>query len=100
MSDVARWRGVAALVADAVKHGSLAVERIQKEMAARPFALLAHIEPIAPAARVVHVVYDASVSGTHAAVRLAASAALGAVDVTLRLVEAQTDSVDAKRKSE
>ena len=83
----ARWRGLAALVADAVTHGSLAVERIQKETAARPFALLSHIEPVAPIAQVVHVAFDASVSGAHGAVRLVTRAALLAVDVTLGLME-------------
>ncbi len=73
-----RWRGLGALVRDAVEHGSRAVEKIQKETAARPLALLALIPSVAPVARLVHVVHDVSVSGVHTAIRLV-NRAVGAV---------------------
>jgi hypothetical protein len=88
MSNMGRWRGLAALVVDAVTHGSTAIERIQKETAARPFWVLEQIEPIAPATRVVHTLFDVSVSGVHEVVRIVARGVGTAVDVSLGLVEA------------
>ncbi len=40
MTDLKRWRGLLALVRDAVEHSSRAVERIQLDVAERPFAIL------------------------------------------------------------
>jgi hypothetical protein len=73
-----RWRGLGALVRDAVEHGSRAVETIQKQTAARPFAILALIPSVAPVAKVVQTVHDLSVSGVHGAIRLV-NRAVGAV---------------------
>jgi hypothetical protein len=64
-----RWRGLTALVADAVEHGSRAVERVQKATAQRPFAVLEKIPSIATVARGVHAVHDASVTTVHGAIR-------------------------------
>jgi hypothetical protein len=64
-----RWRGLAALVEDAVEHGSRAVERVQKATAQRPFAVLEKIPSIATVARGVHAVHDASVTTVHGAIR-------------------------------
>jgi hypothetical protein len=82
-----RWRGLAALVVDAVTHGSEAIERLQREVAARPFALLEQVPPIAPATKLVHIVYDASVSSTHGAIRLCARAVGGAVGLAFDVTE-------------
>ena len=64
-----RWRGLAALVQDAVEHGSRAVERVQKATAQRTFAILEKIPPTADIARGIHAVHDASVSTVHGAIR-------------------------------
>lgn len=69
MSTKERWRGLAALVQDAVDHGSRAVERVQKATAQRPFAVLEKIPSIATVARGVHAVHDASVTTVHGAIR-------------------------------
>ena len=83
MSTMKRWRGLGALVKDAVEHGSRAVERIQKETAARPFAILEMIPGIAAPALVVHVIHDATVSGVHGMVRLVNAAVGKTIDVAL-----------------
>jgi len=91
MKNKAQWRGLAALVVDAVTHGSVAVERLQKETVGRPLALLEKVPPIAPLSRLVHTVYDASVTGTHEAVRFVARTVGGAVDLALDLAEPTAD---------
>lgn len=65
-----RWRGLKALVQDAVEHGSKAIERVQKETADRPFAILEQIPEISAPAKVVHLLHDASVSGVHGMIRI------------------------------
>ncbi len=87
MSDARRWRGLAALVVDAVTNGSVAVERIQKETAARPFGILEKIPKVAAVTRVVHVVYDGSVTVTHTAVRFVTRAVGGAVDLAFDVAD-------------
>jgi hydrogenase maturation factor len=87
MSDAGRWRGLSALVVDAVTHGSVAIERIQKETADRAFTVLERVTPLAPAAEVVRAVHDASVTGVHRVIRGVARAAGFAVDAALRVAE-------------
>jgi hypothetical protein len=91
MSELGKWRGLAALVVDAVTHGSLAIERIQKQTADRPFTLLEQIPTIAPVTRVAHVAFDASVGSVHTAIRLIARGVGGAIDLGLGLAEAQAE---------
>ncbi len=69
MNGAARWRGAAALLRDAVEHGSRSVERIQIESARRPFAILESIPGVAEPTRIVHGVFDASVTGVHTIIR-------------------------------
>jgi hypothetical protein len=64
-----RLRGLAAMVRDAVEHGSTAVQRVHLATAARPFIVLEAIPAIAEPAALVHRVYDASVSFTYDNVR-------------------------------
>jgi hypothetical protein len=64
-----RLRGLAAMVRDAVEHGSTAVQRVHLATAARPFTVLEAIPGIAEPAALVHRVYDASVSFTYDNVR-------------------------------
>jgi hypothetical protein len=89
MSKLGRWRGVVALVRDAVEHGSRAVERVQLETAGRPFAILKAIPGIAEPTAVVHVVHDATVSGVHGIVRGVARVVATTVDVALQVAEQQ-----------
>lgn len=69
MTTMNRWRGFRALMEDAVEHGTSAVERVHKATAARPFDILDRIAPIAPAARGVRVVHDATVAGVYETIR-------------------------------
>ena len=82
-----RWRGLVVLVKEAVENGSRAVEKIQKETAARPFGLLEQIPPIAGPVKLVHGVYDLSVTTTHTAIRSVNKVVGDALDVALEAVE-------------
>jgi hypothetical protein len=87
MMDARRWRGLVALVRDAVEHGSRAVEKVQLETAGRPFGILEQIPAVAEPTRVVHVIHDATVSGVHGVVRAVTRAVGTTVDVVLRVAE-------------
>jgi len=94
MKDARRWRGLVALVRDAVEHGSRAVEKVQLETAGRPFGILEQIPAVAEPTRVVHVIHDATVSGVHGIVRAVTRAVGTTVDVVLRVAE-EKDRQDA-----
>ena len=87
MNTPANWRGVAALVRDAVDHGSRAVERVQVESAQRTFAILERIPPIAAPTRLVHAAHDASVATVHTTIRVVNAAVGGVVATVLEHVE-------------
>ena len=90
-----QWRGVTALLRDAVEHGSVAVEKLQKDTAKLPFDVLEIITPIAPVARVAHTVFDASVSATHGSIRLVARVAAAATDAVLASIEERSTDLKA-----
>ena len=69
MANMNRWRGLRALLEEAVEHGTTAVERVHRATAARPFDVLDHIPPIAPAARGVRVIHDVTVAGVYETIR-------------------------------
>ncbi len=87
MSRVAQWRGLVALVGSAVEGASVAIERVQRETARRPFAVLEQIEPLAEVARDIHAVHDVCVMGTHTAIRLVTRVVTRAVDRALDAVD-------------
>lgn len=78
-----RWRGLAALVKDAVVHGASAVERVHMATAKRPFDVLEAIPVVELPTRAVHVVHDLATTSTYAAIRLVARAAGAAVDLAI-----------------
>lgn len=82
-----RWKGIFALAADAVEHGSSAVERVQLATAARPFAILESIPGVSGPARAVHVVHDLTVVAVHGTIRGVARFTAGSVAVGLDLAE-------------
>jgi hypothetical protein len=92
--DATRWRGLVALVRDAVEHGSRAVEKVQLETAGRPFGILEQIPAVAEPTRVVHVIHDATVSGVHGIVRAVTRAVGTTVDVALRVAEHTSNEHD------
>jgi hypothetical protein len=69
MTTINRLRGLRALLEEAVDQGTSAVERVHRATAARPFAILDEIPPIALPARGVRVVHDATVSVVYESVR-------------------------------
>jgi hypothetical protein len=69
MSSMNRLRGLRALLEDVVEHGTTAVERVHRATAARPFDILDHIPPVAPAARGVRLIHDATVAGVYETIR-------------------------------
>ena len=95
MSD--RWRGLKALVQDAVEHGSRAVERVHLQTARRPFAVLESLPLVDGPARAAHAIHDATVAATYGAIRLVNRLAGGAVDALLAAADAEAadDAADA-----
>jgi hypothetical protein len=87
VSKMKQWRGLGALVKDAVDHGSRAVERIQKETAARPFAILEAIPGVAEPTRVVHLIHDVCVSSVHVVIRGVNQVVGKTVDVVLEAAD-------------
>ena len=79
MTTMKKWRGLSALVADAVEHGSRAVERVQLDGARQTFRVLEWI----PAARPVEMALRASVMSTHAAIRMVGNIVATGVDAGL-----------------
>lgn len=65
----ARWRGLSALVSDAIDQGSRAVERIHMATARRPFAIIESIPPLAAPTHLVHSAHDVIVSNTYNQIR-------------------------------
>jgi hypothetical protein len=86
---IARWRGVIALVKDAVEHGSRAIERVQLDSAERPFTILEHIPPIATPTRIVHVAHDAGVKTVHGVIRGVTVAVATTADIVLARIESR-----------
>ena len=84
---VRRWRGLNALVRDAVEPGSQAVERVHVATARRPFAILELIPVVAVPARGVRLVHDAIVAVAYGAVRRVGRTVGGVVDRGLELAE-------------
>lgn len=67
--DKRQLRGAKDLLQSAVEHGASAVERVQMETAARPFALLEQVPPLRAPARRVRAVHDGLVALSYANVR-------------------------------
>jgi len=87
MIDVRKWRGLKALVQDAVEHGSRAVEQVHIETARRPFAILERIPAVAGPSRAVRSVHDAAVATTYGAVRVVNRLVASTLDVALDAVD-------------
>lgn len=84
-----RWRGLKSLIVDAVDQGSRAVERIQKETAQTPFAILERIPPLAVPVKGIHEIHDTAVSSIHGMIRLVTRVTGDTLDVVLDAVEKQ-----------
>ncbi len=78
-----RWRGLARLAHDAVVNGVTVIERMHRETAERPFAILEAIPAIAPVARSVRAIHDAAGAGVYQTIRGVAGALAATVDALL-----------------
>jgi len=87
MTDVKRWRGLRALIGDAVEHGSSAIERVHLETARRPFAILEQVPGIGERAHAVHQIHDSVVSTVYDTIRGVNRALGGAIDAALDQLE-------------
>ena len=93
MNNLKRWRGLGALVGDAVEHGASAIERVHLATAERPFRIIEQIPGIGEPTKGVHVVHDAFVSGVYAQVRWVNRLVGKALDATFDVLE---DTADRK----
>jgi hypothetical protein len=90
-SSLPRWRGLVALVTDAVVHGAGAVEKVHLATARRTFHVLERIPVVAAPAQIVHVAYELSTATTYAAVRGGARIVGTAIATALDLAEGEVD---------
>lgn len=86
-----RLKGLVALAAAAVEHGSAAIEKVQLDTAGRTFGILEAIPPLTAPAKIVRVVHDASVKTTHGSIRLVTAIVKGGLDVAIDVVEARLE---------
>lgn len=84
---LSRVRGLAALVRDAVEHGSRAVEKVHLEIAKRPFTVLEHVPGIEAPSRAVHVVHDLTVQSVYGSIRLVNGLVGTTVEAALNAIE-------------
>lgn len=84
-----RWRGLNALIRDAVIHGASAVEKIHLETARVPFAILESIPVpfVALPARGIHAIHDTSTKLVYGAIRGTTHAVTTAIAVGLEKPE-------------
>ena len=83
MKDIKRWKGLRALIGDAVEHGATAIERVHVATAQRPFAIMEQIPGIAEPVRGIHQIHDTIVTNTYGAVRMVNRALGEAIDAAL-----------------
>jgi hypothetical protein len=95
MSTLKKWRGMRALVTDAVEHGSRAIERVQMDTAKRTFDVLESIPPLSAPVKLVHLVHDATVGGVYNTIRVVNQVVGASVDAALEAV----DEEEAKRRA-
>lgn len=91
MKDVKRWKGLRALIGDAVEHGASAIERVHVATTKRPFTVMEQIPGLAEPVKGIHIVHDAIVTNTYGAVRLVSRAVGQAIDAALDAVDDQDD---------
>ena len=91
MKDVKRWKGLRALIGDAVEHGASAIERVHVATANRPFTVMEQIPGIAEPVKGIHAVHDIIVTNTYGAVRLVNRAVGQALDAALDAVDEPTE---------
>lgn len=99
MKDVKRWKGLRALIGDAVEHGASAVERVHVATANRPFAIMEQIPGIAEPVKGIHQLHDAIVSNAYGAVRLVNRAVGEVIDAALDAVDEPDINADVSERA-
>jgi hypothetical protein len=84
-----RLRGLKNLVADAVVHGSAAVEKVHLATTDRTFHVLEALPTVDVAAKPIHAVHDFSVKAVYGSIRAVTAVVSGVLDVVI-------DSTDEK----
>jgi hypothetical protein len=92
-----RWRGLTALVRDAVDGGSRAVERLQLETARRPFELLSKVGPLRVPVQGIREIHDTAVTNVHGMIRLVNRVTGDTLGVVLDAVERVAGRGDAAK---
>jgi hypothetical protein len=91
MSDIKRWKGLKALVQDAVENGASAIERVHLETAKRPFAALKMVPPIEKPVEGIQTLHDTIVSGVYGTVRVVTRAVGKGLDAALDALEDESE---------
>jgi len=91
MTSWRRWKGLRALLTDAVDQGTSAVERVHKATAARPFDVLAKIPVVAPVSGGVRLVHDVTVAGVYETIRQVNRVVGVTLSATLDAIEGATE---------
>jgi len=97
---IRRWRGLVALVADAVEQGASAVERIHLASAEMPFRILKQVPGVSPGAALVEHAFNGCVAGTYASVRAVTRVVAGTVDFALEAVDKEAAPLDEQAPPE
>ena len=87
-----RWRGLKDLLQDAVDKGTTAVERVHKDVARTPFAVLEHVPPLADPARLGWSLLERAITETYETIRAVNRMTGELVGVALDLAERQSTS--------
>jgi hypothetical protein len=88
-TDMQRWRGLAALVADAVLHGASAIERVHLATARRTFYVAQRVPGLSEPAKVVQAVHDLAISHAYKSVRGVTTAVAVSIDTVLLMFGAE-----------
>jgi hypothetical protein len=97
---VDQLRGLRALLETAVEQGTSAVERVHRATAARPFAVLDAIPPVALPARGVRVVHDAILDTVYGSIRQVNRMVGGTLALAIDVIEKADLPSDARALGE
>jgi hypothetical protein len=95
MANMKRLKGLRALVTDAVEQTTSAVERVHRATAARPFDVLDQVPPVAPGARGVRLIHDATVAGVYETIRQVNRLVGDTISLVIDVAEKATEDGDA-----
>ncbi len=94
-----RIRGLKNLVADAVVHGSAAVEKVHLATTDRTFHVLEAIPAFDVAAKPIHFLHDLSVKGVYGAIRAVTAVVSGVLDVVIDQDSGKPAAEDSSEKT-